>query len=273
MSSFLERILADCQRELAAAVARQPLAVLQRACAELPPARDFAAVLRQPGLTLVAEVKRVSPARGVLKAAVDPVAQAVAYVRGGAAAISVLTERHHFHGALEDLRAVRAALPTTPLLRKDFLLDPYQVWEARAAGADAVLVIVAIVDDSHLRALLAAAAEAGVAALVEVHTEEEVQRALAAGATIIGINNRNLRTFTVDLATTERLRPRIPPDRLVLSLSAVSSRADVERLAACRVDGILVGEALMRAADPERAAAELVAWGAEAALAGPSAGC
>lgn len=261
MSDVLTRIVADRRADLDQAMARTPLAMLRQQCAALPPALEFAAPFRQPGVQLIAEIKRTSPAKGRLATAVDPVAQARLYAAGGAAAISVLTEPRHFHGSLDDLAVVRRALPTIPLLRKDFLLDPYQVWEGRAAGADAVLVIVAIVDDETLRALLAAAAAAGVAALVEVNTPEEVARAVAAGAAIIGINNRNLRTFAVDLQTTARLRPLIPPDRLVLSLSAIATEEDVRQLVAWGVDGMLVGETLMRASDPQQAVAQLVAWG------------
>ncbi|MCS6801636.1 MAG: indole-3-glycerol phosphate synthase TrpC [Dehalococcoidia bacterium] len=261
MSEFLSRIVADRRADLAEAMRRLPLEALRARCAALPPALDFAAPFRRPGVQLIAEIKRTSPAKGRLNAAPDPVALARAYAEGGAAAISVLTEPRHFHGSLDDLAAVRTALPAMPLLRKDFLLDPYQVWEGRAAGADAVLVIVAIVDDALLCSLLETSRAAGVAALVEVNTPDEVARAVAAGAAIIGINNRNLRTFEVDLRTTERLRPLIPPDRIVLSLSAIATEEDVRRLIAWGVDGMLVGETLMRSGDPRRTAAKLTAWG------------
>jgi indole-3-glycerol phosphate synthase len=269
MSDFLTRILADRRADVAAAMAETPLAALRNRCAALPPALDFAAPFRRPGVQLVAEIKRTSPAKGSLSPAADPVSLARAYVAGGAVAVSVLTEPRHFHGSLDDLAAVRAALPATPLLRKDFLIDPYQVWEARAAGADAVLVIVAIVENALLATLLAAAREAGVAALIEVNTPEEVARAVDAGAEIIGINNRNLRTFEVDLRTTERLRPLVPPDRFVLSLSAIARQDDVRKLVAWGVDGMLVGETLMRAGDPRAMAADLVAWGQAGVVAAP----
>ncbi|GIW08466.1 MAG: indole-3-glycerol phosphate synthase [Dehalococcoidia bacterium] len=269
MSDFLTRIVADRRADLALSMARTPLAALEATCAALPPARDFASPFRRPGVQLIAEIKRTSPAKGSLSPAADPVALARAYVAGGAVAISVLTEPRHFHGSLDDLAAVRRAVPETPLLRKDFLIDPYQVWEARAAGADAVLVIVAIVDDALLAALLEAARAAGVAALVEVHSADEAARAVAAGAAIIGINNRNLRTFETDLHTTERLRPLIPADRVVLSLSAIASEDDVRKLIDWRVDGMLVGETLMRAGDPCGTAAALVAWGQQGVSAGP----
>ncbi|MFN8532171.1 MAG: indole-3-glycerol phosphate synthase TrpC [Dehalococcoidia bacterium] len=261
MSDFLTRIVADRRADLAAAMASVPLAALQERASGLASAHDVAAAFRRPGIGLIAEIKRTSPAKGSLNETADPVSLACAYAEGGAAAISVLTEPRHFNGSLDDLAAVRRALPETPILRKDFLIDPYQVWEGRAAGADAVLVIVAIVDDRLLRTLLDVAKEAGVTALVEVADADETRRAVAAGAEVIGINNRNLRTFDVDLQTTGRLRPLIPPGRVVLSLSAISRENDVQQLIDWGVDGMLVGEALMRAADPRATAAELVRWG------------
>ncbi|MBI3977391.1 MAG: indole-3-glycerol phosphate synthase TrpC [Chloroflexi bacterium] len=251
---ILDDILAHKATEIAAAKARlAPAEVRARAEAE-PPPLDFAAALRRGSgpVRLIAEVKRASPSRGVFGSDLDPSTLAAIYAANGAAAISVLTDERFFHGTLADLTAVktRAAGPAgVPVLRKDFVVDPYQVWEARAAGADAILLIVAALDDARLRDLRILAEELGMAALVEGHDEAEIDRALATGATVVGINNRDLRTFQVDLATTERLRPRIPAGCIAGGLSGIHSRADVERLAAAGVDAVLVGEALVRSAD------------------------
>lgn len=200
---------------------------------------------RRDGLHIVAEIKRASPSKGVLADGIDPAAWALAYEAGGADAISVLTERHYFLGSLDDLRAVRAAVEL-PVLRKDFLFDPYHIYQARAAGADSLLLIVAILEQQALVDLLALSRELGMDPLVEVHTEEELDRALAAGGRLIGINNRDLHTFDVDLSVTERLAPRIPMDRTIVGESGVSVAADATRLRDAGVDAILVGETLMR---------------------------
>ncbi|TNF29358.1 MAG: indole-3-glycerol phosphate synthase TrpC, partial [Deltaproteobacteria bacterium] len=214
------------------------------------------------GVRVIAEVKRRSPSAGDIQAAADPVAQARAYTAGGAAAISVLTEPAHFGGALSDLEAVAAAV-SAPCLRKDFIVSQRQLLEARVAGASLVLLIVAILDDAELRALREAAEALGMHALVEAHDAEEVDRAVASGARIIGVNNRDLRTFSIDLATCERLRSRIPPGVVAIAESGVNGPADVSRLRASGYDVFLVGTALMRAADPAAALAALL--GAEAA--------
>ncbi|MFI5275097.1 MAG: indole-3-glycerol phosphate synthase TrpC, partial [Ktedonobacterales bacterium] len=205
---------------------------------------------------LIAEIKRASPSKGLLAAAFDPVAQARAYARGGAAAISVLTEPHFFQGSLDHLRAVRQAVDL-PLLCKDFIVDAYQVYEARAAGADAVLLICALLDDAALAALLGITHALGMEALVEAHDSAEVERALAANAGIIGVNSRDLRTFEVDTAIIAELRPRIPVYRRLVAESGIADARGAGRARAFGADAILAGEALMRAADPEATAREL----------------
>ena len=249
--TVLDRIVADKRDELAAAKAALPLAALRRASEEAPAPRPFGEVLRQPAIGLIAEVKKASPSRGLLRADFNPLRLATEYRDAGAAAISVLTDEKHFQGSLSHLRSIREALPEgPPLLRKDFLFDEYQLYEARSSGADAVLLITAILNTSALRSLIVLATSLAMDALVEVHDEGELERAVAAGAKIIGINNRDLRTFDVDLATTERLAPLAPPGTTNVAESGVFSRDDVERLAACGVDAVLIGEALVTAPDP-----------------------
>ncbi|MCY4191971.1 MAG: indole-3-glycerol phosphate synthase TrpC [Rhodospirillaceae bacterium] len=210
--------------------------------------RDFGVALRFPGLGVIAEVKRRSPSAGNLAAAADAGLTACRYAEAGAAAISVLTEPNHFGGALEDLDTVREA-QTTPVLRKDFIVDPYQIIEARVSGADAILLIVAAVGEA-LSDYLAHASETGLDALVEVHDSAELEIALDAGASIIGVNNRNLADLGVDLSVSERLLPRIPADTVRVAESGIRRRADAERMAAAGADAILVGTSLMTAEDP-----------------------
>ncbi|MGH7266443.1 MAG: indole-3-glycerol phosphate synthase TrpC, partial [Candidatus Rokuibacteriota bacterium] len=205
---------------------------------------------------LLAELKRASPVAGRLAHGFDPVARVQEYVAAGAAALSVLTDPH-FQGALNDLVTVRAAVDR-PLLQKDFVVDEYQLWEARAHGADAVLLIVAILERDRLAALFHAAKELGLGVLVEVHDEAELQTAAELGAGVIGINNRDLKTFRTDLATTERLAPRAPAGARVVSESGVATRADVVRVAAAGAHAILVGEALSRSGDPAAKIQELI---------------
>lgn len=257
--SFLDTIVRDKRAEVRERRARVPEAELRARCRELPPPRDFAGALRPPpgGVRLIAEVKRASPSRGMLAPAdLDPVTLAVRYAEHGAAAISVLTDERHFHGRLELLPAIRARVPL-PLLRKDFTLEEYQVWEARAAGADAVLLIVAILEPGQLRDLLGAAEALGLAALVECHTAAEVERALAVGARLIGLNNRDLHTFETRLETTLELAPRIPPGPVVVSESGFFTGDEVRRAVAAGVHAVLVGEALVRARDLGQLMAEL----------------
>jgi indole-3-glycerol phosphate synthase len=214
--------------------------------------------LQGAGIGLIAEVKKASPSRGLLRADFDPVALARNYRDAGASAISVLTDERHFQGSLDHLRAIREALPERPpLLRKDFLVDEYQAYEARAHGADAILLIVAILEDSALKDLIAIAGSLGMGALVEVHDEHDLKRAAAARANIIGVNNRDLRTFDVDLATTERLAPLAPPGSTLVAESGILTRDDVRRLEKCGAHAVLIGEALVTAADPAAKISEL----------------
>lgn len=222
---------------------------LRQAARSAPAVRDFEDALRSSGLAVVAEIKRRSPSAGVLAPALDPAEQAAAYVAGGAAAISVLTEPEFFSGTLEDLRAVRTAVEV-PVLRKDFTLHPAQIWEARAAGADAVLLIVAALSDEELRALLAVARETGMAALVEAHTPDEALRAVTAGAPLIGVNNRDLTTFVTDLTTAESIAPLLPAGVVRVAESGVSTAEGAARMRRAGYHAILVGEALVRATDP-----------------------
>ena len=218
------------------------------------PARPFAAALAGPGLAVIAEVKRRSPSRGELAPELDPVAQAQAYATGGAAAVSVLTDEEFFGGSLADLTAVRTEV-VLPVLRKDFVLDPGQIWESRAHGADAVLLIVAALSDPALVALLAEAAEAQLEALVEVHNEVELARALAVGAALVGVNNRDLSSFEVDLTVAQRLGPLLSGKAVMVAESGITGPDQAAAMAAAGYHAVLVGEALVKAEDP----AELVA--------------
>jgi indole-3-glycerol phosphate synthase len=260
--NVLARILARKREEVAAARLVRPLLVLEREAAAAPPPRDLTAALRRtPGTPIraLAEIKRASPSAGRIRPGADPAEIARAYADAGAAAISVLTDRDFFDGRLEFLGQVRAAVDL-PILRKDFLIDPYQIVEARAAGADAVLLIVAALDDAALRALATVAREHRLAALVEVHDEAEADRALAAGATLIGVNHRNLSTLTIDLGLTGRLAGRLAGTGIVrVSESGIRGPLEVAAMAAAGADAILVGEALMRAPDPGEALRALLA--------------
>jgi indole-3-glycerol phosphate synthase len=257
--TIIDRIVEHKREELAAAQSALPLEELRSRAADAPSLRDFAGALRLPGVALIAEVKKASPSRGVLRQDFDHVALARQYAEAGAAAISVLTDEKHFQGTLAHLSDIRKALPDgPPLLRKDFLFDEYQLFEARAFGADAVLFIVAMLEQDLLIELLGEARTLGLAALVEVHDESEVERALEAGAVLIGVNNRDLRTFEVDLATTERLRRLIPPERMVIAESGIFTRDDIHRLEVRGVDAVLIGEALVTAPDPSAKIRELI---------------
>ena len=229
---------------------------LRESAAGMPPPRDFARALAGPGLSIIAEFKRASPSKGIINAGMDPSERAASFEAGGASAMSVLTERDHFMGSSEDLRAARSAT-SLPALRKDFTLDAAHVWEARAMGADAVLLIVAILDDALLERLLRTAEEAGLAALVEVHGREEAIRALDAGARILGVNNRDLRTFNVDLATSEEIAPLLDGVDVRIAESGVTGPEDAARLRAAGYDALLVGEYLSRSANPAEAIAGL----------------
>jgi indole-3-glycerol phosphate synthase len=250
---ILDDILARTRADLAGRKATRSLSDLEGAAAAQPPARSFSRALRRPGeIACIAEFKRRSPSAGWIAEAAAPAATARAYAAGGAQALSILTDGPFFGGRLDDLRAARAACGL-PVLRKDFIVDRYQIVEARAAGADAILLIVAALSDPDLADLLGAARAAGLEALVEAHDEDEARRAVAAGAAVIGINNRDLRTFTVDRELACRLRPLIPADRIVVAESGIRDATDVARLSAAGIDAMLVGEALMRAPDPAEA--------------------
>lgn len=255
--SVLDEIVAYKRAELAEQRRSVPEDQLVARAACAPPPRPFGAALEGPGLRVVAEVKAASPSAGVLRDGLDPARLAADYARGGACALSVLTDRRFFRGAPEHLPAARQ-VTRLPVLRKDFTLEPYHVYEARALGADAVLLIAAVLSDRELARLVRLAQDLGMAALVEVHTEEEVDRALAAGARLVGINNRDLRTFRVDLATTERLRPRVPDSVTVVSESGIETADHVRRVWEAGVRAVLVGSALVRSPDPARTLQELL---------------
>ena len=261
-SSFLEAILARKRTEVAERRAALPERELAARASAAPPPRPFEAALSPRGgpIRIVAELKRASPSAGRIDATLDAPAQARRYAQGGAAAISVLTDGPGFGGSLQDLRAVRAAVDL-PLLRKDFVLDRYQLLEARAAGADAALLIGAALPEEALRRLLAECRELGLAALVEVHDPPEAEVALRAGARIVGVNNRDLRTFAVDLGTSERVLPALPGEVKAVAESGVRTRADALRLRRAGAANLLVGEALVRAPDPGRLLADLSAAG------------
>jgi indole-3-glycerol phosphate synthase len=250
MSTILDRIVASKLREIAAAKERVPATALERQAATAPPVRDFRAALEQsPGVQVIAEVKKASPSAGIIRPDFDPVAIARVYERHGAACISVLTDEPYFQGHLSYLESIRTAV-SLPLLRKDFILDPYQLLEARAAGADAVLLIAEILDADVLPRLLREAAALGQQALVELYDADNLPRVLDSGARLVGVNNRDLRTFVTRLEHTLELAPRLPADVCLVSESGIRTRADVDRLAAAGVRAVLVGETLMRAPDP-----------------------
>jgi indole-3-glycerol phosphate synthase len=246
---FLDKIVAEKLKEVERRQKAFPLPKLRAAIMERPTPLDLAAAISGDNLRLIAEVKRASPSRGVIRADLDPVKLASSYARGGAAAISVLTESRYFGGSREDLKAIKRALPDIPLLRKDFILKPYQVFESCSWGADAMLLIVAILDDNELEELLSLSHALGMQCLVEVHNRYELERALACDARIIGINNRDLDTMTVDINVTRQLRPPIPRGRIVVSESGIKGRDEAQKLKELKVNAILVGEALVSADD------------------------
>lgn len=249
--SVLSEILATTRTEVACRKEKTSPHLLQEWMMNAPPLRDFRGALKQAsGVGLIAEVKKASPSKGVIREDFDPVEIAQTYAANGATCLSVLTDAPHFQGSLEYLRQIRQAVDL-PLLRKDFIIDPWQIVESRAAGADALLMIVAALKPDDLRELLRLTGEYGMAALVEVHDRDEMEEALDAGAEIIGINNRDLHTFRTTLQVTLDLLAAFPPNpsRLIVSESGIFTRADVEKLQTAGVDAVLVGEALMREAD------------------------
>jgi indole-3-glycerol phosphate synthase len=254
--SVLDDIVAGVRDDLAVRQAALSEDQLRAQSAQLAPPRDPMPAFRARGLSVIAEVKRRSPSKGDLADIPDPAALATAYAAGGADAISVLTEQRRFGGSLEDLHAVRAAVPT-PLLRKDFIVTGYQLLEARAAGADLVLLIVAALDDALLRDLHQQARELGLTVLVEVHDEAEVERALAVEATLVGVNARNLKTLGVDPSTFERLAAHVPADVVKVAESGIAGRDDAARFADEGADAVLVGEALVKDGDPQGAVARM----------------
>ena len=250
MPSILDKIVAAKRVEMAEAKRAAPLADVRRLAAEQPRPLSLSGALAEGGIRLIAEVKKASPSRGLLSPDFDPVRLASTYVANGAAAVSCLTDPR-FQGELAHLSAIKqsGASATAPVLRKDFIFDPYQVYEARAAGADGILLIVAILDLSQLRELLEIAQSLGMECLVEVHDGDELETAVDAGAGIIGINNRDLHTFTTDLAVTRRLAPMLPEGRVLVSESGIFTRDDLDLLARANVNAVLVGEALVTAPD------------------------
>jgi indole-3-glycerol phosphate synthase len=261
----LDEILEGVRADLAARQQQVPLDELKQRTARRRDSLDAMAALRGDGVRIIAEVKRASPTKGELAPIADPAALASDYEAGGAHMISVLTEQRRFGGSLDDLVAVRAAVDV-PVLRKDFVISSYQLWEARAAGADVVLLIVAALDQSALISLVERAASIGLTPLVEVHTTTEIERAVDAGARVIGVNARNLKTLEVDRSLFDRLSPQIPNGILKVAESGVRGPRDVIAYAAAGADAVLVGELLVTGRDPRSAVADLVAAGAHPAL-------
>ncbi|MFC6282223.1 MULTISPECIES: indole-3-glycerol phosphate synthase TrpC [Polaromonas] len=260
MSDILDKIVAVKHEEIAAAIKRKPLAVMREDAESRVLTRDFAGALRakiaagKPAV--IAEIKKASPSKGVLRADFIPADIAQSYAEYGAACLSVLTDRQFFSGEIDYLKQARASC-SLPVLRKDFMVDPYQIYEARVMGADCILLIVACLDDRQMKDMEALAISLDMAVLVEVHDAAELERALKLKTPLIGINNRNLKTFEVSLDTTIGLAGRVPADRIVVTESGISSQADVQRMRDAKINAFLVGEAFMRAEDPGVALAEL----------------
>jgi indole-3-glycerol phosphate synthase len=258
--SVLADILVGVREDLAAREEHTSLEALQDLAAGLPSALDGAAALRQPGVAVIAEVKRSSPSKGALAAIADPAALAEDYEAGGASVISVLTEQRRFGGSLADLEAVRARV-SVPVLRKDFVVSSYQLWEARAHGADLVLLIVAALEQNALVSLVERTESLGMTPLVEVHDEQELTRALDAGSRVVGVNARDLRTLEIDRSVFSRLSPLIPPGVVKIAESGVRGPHDLLAYAAAGADAVLVGEGVVTGGDPRSAVAELVTAG------------
>ena len=258
---ILKRILADCLADLEAQKMLMHQEEMRHLALSQPPPLDLALALKGEGVSLIAEVKKASPSRGVIRADFDPVAIAGSYASSGGAAISVLTESNYFQGSLDYLRDINRALggKRPPLLRKDFILEPYQVYQSRAYGADSLLLIAAILTPQELRELLCLSDELGMRCLVEIHSQSELNMALKSGADIIGINNRDLETFNLDINTTRRLRPLIPKGKIAVSESGIKGRGDMKKMREWGVDAVLVGEWLMAAEDVTLRVKELLA--------------
>ncbi|MEE4638364.1 MAG: indole-3-glycerol phosphate synthase TrpC [Wenzhouxiangella sp.] len=258
---ILARILAVKREEVVAGKAGCSLVELQAACADLPSTRDFAGALKRRAAAsadaVIAEIKRASPSAGLIRADFDPAVIARSYEEGGATCLSVLTDHEFFQGHSDFLVQARAAC-RLPVLRKDFIIDPWQVWETRALGADALLLIVAALDQTALADLSGLGRELGLSVLVEVHDQNELERALNVPGDLVGINNRDLHRFVTDLETTLRLAPQVPDERVVISESGIHTPADIARLRDGGIGAFLIGESLMRRPDPGRALAELI---------------
>ncbi len=258
MVDILDNIVATKRREVEAAIRLRPLRDLMKLADQAPPARDFVAPLRDaPPIRLIAEVKRASPSKGVIRNDFDPVAIATAYVEAGASCLSVLTDKDYFQGSLDYLIAIRAKVDL-PILRKDFIIHPYQIFEARVAGADAVLLIAECLSRQELRSLYQLIRELGMRALVEFYERSNLDNVLNTGAELIGVNNRNLKTFVVDLQHTIRLRREIPTDKIVVGESGIYTAADAKLLQDNGVQAMLVGESLMRQPDIGQAVHALI---------------
>lgn len=260
--TILDEIMTFHRENLPKIMRETPLENVRAFAQVAPPALDFYAALKAPGVSLIAECKKASPSKGLIAPNYDPVMLAKTYVQAGARAISVLTDGRHFQGSLADLRDVKEALGAkAPVLRKDFMFHPYQIYEARAAGADAILLIAAVLSDRDVADLLKLTHKLGMNALVEVHTEAELTRMLALGPRIIGVNNRNLQTFEVDFENTARLRQMIPPEIVVVGESGLKTAVDVQQMRKIGVDAILVGETLVRSKDVYQTARSFVQAG------------
>ena len=257
---ILDEIMAYHREQLPKIMRDVPLADLRALASVTAPPLDFYAALKKPGVSLIAECKKASPSKGLMVRNYDPVELAKTYAKAGASAISVLTDGRHFQGSLEHLRDVKEAVKV-PVLRKDFIFDPYQIYEARVAGADAVLLITAVLSDADLRHLLQLTHKLGMNALIEVHTRAELERALALEPRIVGVNNRNLQTFAVDFANTARLRRLIPAHVVVVGESGLKTADDVRQMRAIGVDAILVGETLAKSKNRFQTAREFVKAG------------
>ena len=263
--TVLDEIISGVREDVEARRAQVPIELLKEKAERMASARDVYAALKTQDVCVIAEIKRASPSKGALAPIEDPAALAIAYEAGGAHCISVLTEERRFNGSLDDLRKVRAAVDI-PVLRKDFIITSYQLWEARAYGADMALLIVAALEQEALVSLIERARSLGLSALVEVHDEPEVERALAAGATIIGVNSRNLKTLEVDRGVFARLAPMIPANCVRIAESGIRDAHDLIEYAEQGADAVLVGESVATSKDPQSAVHDLVTAGAHPAL-------